>query len=270
MESRKGFIGSADAPIIFKGTPLSLIRLWEEKTGLTQKGEILSNAMRHGNNTETEAREFFSEKQGDIFWPSRIFHSDHLWMRASLDGVNFDGDKAVEIKCPYSSDLLEKARNGIFNQDHIIQMQHQMFVADLKEMFYFIYKSPDENEVFTISRDEKIVSELVQKECEFWEKVRLKNPPVQEREDHAWQSLENAYAAICEKENEMKREKEIVFDKLKNLADGSSVVGKKIILTRYFRKGSIKYSNIPELKTVDLEKYRDKDIEIWSATTRRM
>lgn len=268
--SRRGFIGSADAPEIFKGNPLSLLRLWELKTGIKEEDSIDSDAIRHGNRLEKEALEFFSEKMDEVFWPCRIFHEEHLWMRASLDGMDFSQKKAVEVKCPYSSSLLEDSRKGIFNRDHLIQMQHQMLVADLPMIYYLIYKSKDDFAIYEIKRDEEIIKELLEKEQDFWEKVINKECPVHEREDLEWCELESRYIDLYNQEKALQKEKEVLSSQLKMLSGGASVIGKKIILTRYFNKGSIRYSDVPELKNVDLDKYRGPEIEVWRTTLRKM
>lgn len=58
-------------------------------------------------------------------------------------------------------------------------------------------------------------------------------------------------------------EKEI-SKKLKDITENKDVVTEHYIYAKSIRKGSIDYSQILVLKTMDLEPYRKKEIETWS------
>ena len=57
------------------------------------------------------------------------------------------------------------------------------------------------------------------------------------------------------------KEKSVIKDDLTILSEGKNCQGAGVTLTKVERKGGIDYSSIPELKDIDLEKYRKKSSE---------
>ncbi len=62
-----------------------------------------------------------------------------------------------------------------------------------------------------------------------------------------------------------KKEKDLL-EKLKMLSQNKNSYGDIYMFTVAFRKGSIAYKQIPELKKVDLEPYRNQEVAIWKLT----
>lgn len=61
------------------------------------------------------------------------------------------------------------------------------------------------------------------------------------------------------------REKQ-TFEELKALSQGVASKGGGYVFTPTYRKGSVDYTAIPELKGVDLDRYRNDSVEIWKLT----
>ena len=70
--------------------------------------------MRHGTDTEPAARAAYESQTGNVMQPQVLEHKGYS---ASLDGITFDHDLIVEIKCPVRgswSDLWQDvAANGL-------------------------------------------------------------------------------------------------------------------------------------------------------------
>ena len=99
LELRKNKIGASDAPVIMHVSPWKTpYQLWEEKLGL--KESFSSSAMKRGLEMEESARKAFEKETGLVVFPQVLFHKEHEWMMASLDGIDIEGKNIVEIKCP--------------------------------------------------------------------------------------------------------------------------------------------------------------------------
>jgi hypothetical protein len=53
------------------------------------------------------------------------------------------------------------------------------------------------------------------------------------------------------------------FEHLKEISEGLSSKGGRFVYTCTFRKGSVDYAKIPELKSINLELYRKQDTQAW-------
>ena len=58
--------------------------------------------------------------------------------------------------------------------------------------------------------------------------------------------------------------KKLEKDKLIEMTNNKNSYGSGICLTKTTRKGAIDYSSIPEIKEIDLEKYRKPSCEFWT------
>ena len=99
---RRQGIGASDAPVIMGETPFKTPRtLWSIKTGRMQEGPA-GPAARRGRELERFARRAYERRTGIQVEPLCLVHHEFEWMRASLDGLSFDGSTLLEIKCPLS------------------------------------------------------------------------------------------------------------------------------------------------------------------------
>ncbi len=99
---RRQGIGASDAPVIMGETAFKTPRtLWSIKTGRMQEGPA-GPAARRGRELERLARRAYERQTGIQVEPLCLVHEGFEWMRASLDGLSFDGSTLLEIKCPLS------------------------------------------------------------------------------------------------------------------------------------------------------------------------
>ena len=99
---RQDGIGSSDAPVIMGEAAFKTRRLlWAIKTGRAR--DLGGNAAsRRGRALEQAARSAYERELGIQMEPLCLVHERWEWMRASLDGLSFDGSTVLEIKCPLS------------------------------------------------------------------------------------------------------------------------------------------------------------------------
>ncbi len=122
-------IGSSDAPVIVGDSPWNTAKtLWEVKTG--RRGEEPDNlAKRRGRELEATARAAYEAEVGEQMEPHCLIHDQFDWMRASLDGLSFDGSLLLEVKCPLKLRDHQTALEGKIPEHYYAQLQHQLEVS---------------------------------------------------------------------------------------------------------------------------------------------
>jgi putative phage-type endonuclease len=264
---RKNKIGASDAPVIMGVSPWKTpYQLWREKLSLDAPGQM-TDRMQRGLALEDQAREKFMQMTGCIVQPQVLLHPTIDWMMASLDGISSDGKLIVEIKCPNRDDHAI-ALDGEVPEKYKPQLQHQMEVAGVDKSHYFSFDGQN-GIIVILYRCQSDVSLILKEEEKFWNCVQNYTPPQLAskdyilREDAGWK-----HAAMCWKDTkarlqELEEMEKEWRDKLIELSEDKSCQGNGIRLCKIARKGNIDYSTIPELKNVDMEKYRKVPTEMW-------
>lgn len=176
---RQKHVMASDAPIIYGVSKYekSYSALLEEKI----KGckEIKKNAsVIQGLVHESSLLELFNEelskrkKRSVVFKPVVAQKQGGEFPRgASLDGWCEECKEAVEIKVTNRRNQ-EIAENGKIPTEFYPQVQHQMEVLGLQEIWYVSYYIPSNSvRILKAKRDEDFISALLALEVEFWKKV---------------------------------------------------------------------------------------------------
>ena len=109
---RQQGLGASDAPVIMGEAAFKTPRmLWSIKTGRMQE-DAAGPAARRGRELERLARRTYEQEVGIQMEPLCLVHDQLEWMRASLDGLSFDGSTVLEIKCPMNVRDQTAARQG--------------------------------------------------------------------------------------------------------------------------------------------------------------
>lgn len=265
---RLGGIGASDAPVV-RGdsrwmTPLSL---WEIKTGRASEADRGDIAMRRGRRLEAAARAAYEAATGEVVEPHCITH-DHLdWMRASLDGLNFERSIALEIKCPLRSSDHALALSGRVPLHYYAQLQHQLEVSRARELHYWSFDGR-RGALVKVVPDSGYIDELVQLEREFWKRVtenRWPEPALKVRDlsnDPNWAEAARRYRKVRHLSEQLAEQEHLLRAKLMSLADAKRAFGCGIELVCSSRRGAVEYGAIPELRGVDLERFRKPPVEV--------
>lgn len=267
---RRDYIGSSDASAIMGESPWdTALTVWETKLGLRPCKE-LSYVMSEGVRKEPIARDWVKSKTNITFIPKRVFNDDYPFAMASLDGLSDCGNIALEIKCPGARDH-ETALNGEVPKKYYAQLQHQMLVTGHKEMYYASYTDASQK-LLIVQRDDEYQEKLIQAEKEFYKKLKEFIEPTHTdkdftcRNDFTWAETCQMYKTYDKIKKDAEHHLEQYREKLLQLCDGKSSRGAGITVAKSSRKGNINYKNIPDLKEVDLEKYRAPASESWRIT----
>lgn len=174
-EFRSQGIGGSDAPIIEGLSPWTTpYELWEEKA-LGKVKDHDNYATRHGKALEGPTRERFEKLMGTFFVPDRVISASRPWIRANLDGVNFEKTDIVEIKNPLGPKDHELAKEGDISPKYYSQCQHIWTAAaeagwPLQNVWYFSHYKGD-YVCIPIRQDHRYIIDLARKENLFWQKV---------------------------------------------------------------------------------------------------
>ena len=268
LDLRKKKITATDASVIMGASH------W--KTRLQLYHEKLSDApptppnerMQRGTNLEPIARDLFNLQTGWNMQPAILVKD---WMMASLDGRDEDSGSIVEIKCPGERDHAI-AVSGKVPDHYFPQLQHQMYVSGVRLMYYFSFDGM-EGVMVKIKRDEEYIKNMVEEEYKFYQCVLNKTPPEPsendyvEKDDPLWEQAASEWRAITNQIKKLEEQEEYLRKQLILLSGESNAKGAGISLCQVSRKGNVDYAKIPELKNVDLDKYRKSSINSWRITS---
>ncbi len=261
---RRDKIGASECPIIMGVSKwTSPLQLWEEKVGI-RKPKMLNSAMKRGHDLEESARMAYQSMTG-IKVKSKVYqHNEYDWMICSLDGIDETETKIVEIKAPNKNDH-DMAKRGIVPIHYVPQLMHQMEVCQVEKAHYFSFDGT-EGSLVEIYRDEIFIKKMVKAEKEFFEKIQTFEAPelcdkdYEIRNDQLWTSVakewQEEYKEFKAKEKRLKELRQALID----LSGDKSSRGGNVRILRTVARGTIDYNSIPDLKNVNLEKYRKQPI----------
>jgi len=232
---------------------------WEEKLGF-KESQTLNEKMKEGSLLEEEARNSFNDHMDTDYKPIVLEHGKNAFQIASLDGMN-SNNRILEIKCGVSSH--EMAKRKEIAPYYQCQLQKQMYVADTDRIYFISFRSNDDWFYWEVYRDDKFIKEMNEKENIFYfENLMNLIPPEMTnkdyviREDFQWSMHVEEYKNAKEQFNMWKAKEEHLRASLISLANGKSTKGLGVTVSKVIRKGVVDYNSIPEIKSIDLEKYR--------------
>jgi len=144
-----------------------------------------------------------------------------------------------------------------------------MEVKNYDKMYYCSYDGYD-GAIVEVERDLKYVGKLVEEEKEFWRRVIEWDPPsltdkdlMSKESDEAWKVVSNKWKETYEGLKKLEDEEEELRKTLIKLAGLNGAIGNGIRLSKFRQKGAVDYSNIEQLKDVDLDLHRKPGYEKW-------
>jgi YqaJ-like viral recombinase domain len=188
-------------------------------------------------------------------------------MRASLDGLSFDGSIVLEIKCPLSVRDLNAAQQGRVPSHYYGQLQHQLEVSGAGEAHYWSYDGRV-GRLITIRPDREYLKRLVDEEGEFWRRVKENRwPELDDKEldmssDPRWRSVALQYRQAKARLDAAIAQEGGLRIILGRMATARRTFGCGVEVLKSFRRGTVDYAVIPQLTGVDLETFRKPKIAV--------
>jgi putative phage-type endonuclease len=260
-------IGASDAPVIMGDTPFKTPRtLWSIKTGRMQEGAG-GPAARRGRALEWSARRAYERKTGIQMEPLCLVHQEFQWMRASLDGLSFDGSTVLEIKCPLSLRDRASAQEGRVPHQYNAQLQHQLEVSGAEQAHYWSFDGTN-GILIQIHPNREYAKRLIEAELEFWQLVEenrwpdLANEELDLSADPQWRQAALRYREVRLRLESAALEEHQLRVTLERMATARRTYGCGVEVLKSSRKGAVNYSAVPELRGVNLEPYRKPPVAV--------
>jgi putative phage-type endonuclease len=268
LSFRRSKIMASDTPIILGKSPYcSPFTLWQRKLGLTPEQEE-TPAMRRGKDLEPIARGQFCCQFGIEMTPLVVESDDLPWMAASLDGYSKIDNSILEIKCNGKKNH-DIALGGEVPESHWLQMQHQMYVSGVQLGYYYSFDG-EEGITIEVKFDPDAFNAIIPALYQFWRGLILLEPPALTEGDYKdmatdtnWQRLANRYTELDQVIKWKEKEKDDVRRQLIQLCGDNNCKGSGIKLLKTLTKGKIPYSEIEEIKAMDLEPHRKDSTTSW-------
>jgi putative phage-type endonuclease len=171
LEWRHKGIGASDAPTIMGENPWKRAEeLLREKRG-PARDSGKNEAMNRGTLLEPEARRCYVARTGNDVRPACLQSNQHIWLRASVDGISANGNAIVEIKCGESV-YRHTSQYRCIPDYYYGQLQHILAVSGLASLDFWCYL-PGRPELLTpVIRDDKYIDRLITAERNFWNNVQ--------------------------------------------------------------------------------------------------
>lgn len=198
-------------------------------------------------------------------------HPNYCWLSSPLIMVAESSDKIVNIKCPFGlrNKKDPKFKKAIEQKKYYAEMQIDMAISNIKYCDFYQWSITGESlETVPFNKD------WFDENIEDLNKFRLFALAQFDNKEHLEDKIKEVNTLMADeliKEyDKLKatigdadaRSKEIVKELVEICKERNSIVcGRKI--TNAERKGNVDYSKIPELKNIDLEKYRKKSSKYW-------
>ena len=251
---------ASETPVVLGVSPWQTpYQLWQLRTG-RREAEV-TPPMRRGTALEPAARRAYEALTGHVMEPLVLAEGEYS---ASLDGMTLDGGLILEVKCPVkgqASELWQQVTRGELPEHYRWQVQHQLMVSGAQLAHVFVFDGK-EGLLLEVTPQPQCWTLIQQAWDEFMQYLETDTPPplterdTLERSDEAWQSAAKAYLEAKRTAEAASAQLEAAKAALVALTSHPSETGCGVIVTRYWKAGTIDYKKIPELKEVDVEEYR--------------
>lgn len=146
---RQKGIGSSDVALLMSPEPVfdrTVGTLWKRKVGYEREVALDNEHIRRGKELEPKIRDEVNKILGTNFEPACVLREDAPYLRASLDGIDYDRDAILEIKAPSPKVFKKYKDTWEIPENYYLQMQYQMLCSDT-EYGYFAFaqdSNPDD------------------------------------------------------------------------------------------------------------------------------
>lgn len=276
---RAARLGCSELAAIMGRSPYkTAFQVWEEKKTIKTDYYNYNFAQSRGLAYEPIARRLFENTVDANFPPAVFEHPVIPYFSASMDGFNETKNEGVEIKFQ-GKDAHEATCVGEKIPEHyMIQIQGQLLVTGADRIAFVSYNPEGRPDTFVshwVEADKDLQKEIMTAVIDWGRRMEENDPPeftdrdVRDLTEYKSEVgvLFEEFEELKEKEAELVEKMDLVkckifeFMKTKNIPCGQ--LG-KVRVRKLVKAGAVDYKKIPELKGVDLSKYRKKNTEYYT------
>lgn len=178
---RKNGIGASDTPIIMGYSSYKTpYQLYLEKTGTIDVDEEITEQQYWGNALEPLIiKRFAEENDVTISFPDTVYHPDHPYIYANLDGWIESENAVVEAKCANSFQRKEwdMALTDGIPLVYLIQLAKQCLITNATRGYCAVLIGGMEYKQFIYERDAQLEDIIIKADIDFWEAVQNRREP---------------------------------------------------------------------------------------------
>lgn len=276
LDFRKNRIGASDvAPILGLSPYTTRMELWRQKMGIDESNHE-THAMRYGKENEEFIRSEMNRLLKADFKPACFEDEESPWLMCSVDGFDDATEILIEIKCANEADH-NLARRQIVPPKYGPQLQTIMHVCKAYSIWYCSFHKGD-LQYFLVHVDTNYIDHMIPKLRDFWDSLQnFTKPEIDEKhkefikeevkyilnEGDEWDQLALGWLSIQHEKKELEKSEKIYRERIMSICQEKNMRGCGLKVTKRVRIGSVLYADVPELKGVDLEKYRKEKTIYW-------
>lgn len=274
LKVRMTKLTASQAPVLFDLSPYQTrLQLFEEKvTGEeAQTDDYKMQLFRRGHEAEEAGREWVKKHLNLDLLPLVLVSNETPELLASLDGM--DESRGVIFEAKYmGTDNLKRVEAGLIPPHHICQVQAQLAVSGADEAIYFAMDSQGNAVHQRIKPDQDYGRDIAEAAIRFMAQVARGDAPEASERDF-FSPQDPRFSELSRLYNQMNAIK-AQYDALEETILGEYGSHKRIKvgdvqITKYLAKGTVDYAKIPQLKGIDLDKYRKPTQERVKVTIKR-
>ncbi len=267
---RKTVITATDCPAILGSSPWSTAyKSWQRKLGLIDE-QPSNEAMERGKRLEPKLRARFIEKHVLMMRPTVVESTEYDFLGASLDGLSGCSKYILEIKTG-GNQLYKMAFEGSIPDYYMHQIQHQLLVTRAEKCYYFVGGEDESKDiVLEVYPDPDFEKAYLLQARAFWKCVAFNEPPPLQDSDYkdmsntpSWKGYAEQYRKLSEQIKGLEELKDSYRAELLKLCGDQSCIGGGIKVVKNIMRGRVAYDEIPEIKGIDLDKYRKPTTTTW-------
>lgn len=230
-----------------------------------------------GHAVEEQIRQEFFMLTGAQMKPLCVESVNFPELFASLDGFYEEEHRPLEAKL-VGKDAIAKAKDNNLPEKeripkhHYDQIQFQMLVTGTSEMDYFCHDGKGTGVLLTYSADIEYQAILLKEALQFVADLKNKKEPeltdrdVLKIKDKEIRKKFRALKSLKKKLETIEEQYKAIEEEVKRSPIHNKIECEGILLTKVITTGNVEYKKIPELKGVDLDKYRGPSRESWRFT----
>ena len=177
---RPAGIGSSDIILLVepKGSfERNLYGLWKDRCNYEKFQFVANEHVSRGKRLEPFVRDKVNEMLNMNFEPACISRKHEPYLRVSLDGIDFEHDVLLEIKCPSDKVFEKYLDTKEVPANYYMQIQYQLLVSNADYAYYAFYNEAHKEPYIIVVENNLELQADIQKRCAlFWDAVQNRIP----------------------------------------------------------------------------------------------